>query len=409
MWFTLTALAAAIFLALIGLLLVGVGWVINRLASVLLPLAVATIIAYLLDPVADYVEARFKYSRLKAILVVFTGMGMLIVALGWAVVPQVYKQASGFIREFGGIKTATVQTAGEVNLGSAAITADSPAPGEEKVQAASTNTVSPNILERFTAWAGNTKVGKTINGMLPNNDSNELKNILYNNLNFILGMLVTKTTTAIKSVASLTGFVIGFAMVPVFVFFFLLEENKIVENWTFYLPVKNKKWKEELVFILTCINDSLIVFFRGQVLVGLCLGVLIALGFSIIGLKYAILLGVMAAILSIIPYLGVVLSLIPALAIAFVQSGSGWGLPLQVLIVFVLVQMSEGLIISPKIIGDRVGMHPLTIIIAVLIGTTLLGGIVGGVLAIPLTAALRAIMYRYVWKRAPSRSVVKNA
>jgi predicted PurR-regulated permease PerM len=64
-----------------------------------------------------------------------------------------------------------------------------------------------------------------------------------------------------------------------------------------------------------------------------------------------------------------------------------------------VVQMIEGFYISPKIMGDRVGLHPLTIIIAVLVGTTLLGGILGGILAIPLTAALRVLMFRYIWKR----------
>jgi predicted PurR-regulated permease PerM len=63
------------------------------------------------------------------------------------------------------------------------------------------------------------------------------------------------------------------------------------------------------------------------------------------------------------------------------------------------VQFLEGFVISPKIMGDRVGLHPLTIIIAVMVGTTLLGGITGGILAIPLTAALRVLMFRYVWRR----------
>jgi predicted PurR-regulated permease PerM len=63
------------------------------------------------------------------------------------------------------------------------------------------------------------------------------------------------------------------------------------------------------------------------------------------------------------------------------------------------VQMLEGLVISPKIMGDRVGLHPLSIIIAIMVGTTLLGGVLGGILAIPVTAALRTIMFRYVWKR----------
>jgi predicted PurR-regulated permease PerM len=66
--------------------------------------------------------------------------------------------------------------------------------------------------------------------------------------------------------------------------------------------------------------------------------------------------------------------------------------------VFVLVQILEGFVISPKIIGDRVGLHPLTIIIAVLVGTTLFGGVLGGILAIPLTAVLRVLMFRYIWK-----------
>ena len=66
---------------------------------------------------------------------------------------------------------------------------------------------------------------------------------------------------------------------------------------------------------------------------------------------------------------------------------------------FGVVQMLEGLVISPKIIGDRVGLHPLTVIISIMIGTTLFGGITGGVLAIPLTAALRTLMFRYVWRR----------
>ena len=90
------------------------------------------------------------------------------------------------------------------------------------------------------------------------------------------------------------------------------------------------------------------------------------------------------------------MSLIPAVIIAVVQFGD-WAHPLGVLAVFATAQALEGLVISPRIIGDRVGLHPLTIIIAVMVGTTLLGGILGGMLAIPLTAVLRTVMLRYVW------------
>ena len=141
----------------------------------------------------------------------------------------------------------------------------------------------------------------------------------------------------------------------------------------------------------------LMVFFRGQVLVALCDGVLLTVGFLMLGLNYAVLLGFVAGLLSIVPYLGIMLSLIPALALAAIQFGDWWH-PALVLVIFGLVQTLEGLVISPKIIGDRMWLHPLTIIIAVMVGTTLLGGLLGGVLAIPLTAALRVIMFRYVWR-----------
>jgi len=207
----------------------------------------------------------------------------------------------------------------------------------------------------------------------------------------------------LSQVASWAGLVLGLALAPVYVFYFLLEKEGITRNWTDYLPVRESKLKEEAVFVLTAINECLIVFFRGQVLVSFCSGTLLTIGLSILGLHYAVLLGAIAALLGIVPYLGVMISLVLAVALAIVQFGDWWH-PVLVLAIFGLVQLIEGLVVSPKIIGDRVGMHPLTIIIAVLTGTTLLGGILGGVLAVPLTAALRTLMFRYVWKRRLTRA-----
>jgi predicted PurR-regulated permease PerM len=166
--------------------------------------------------------------------------------------------------------------------------------------------------------------------------------------------------------------------------------------------------KEEAVFVITAINDYMILFFRGQILVALCDGALLIIGFLVMGLNYAFLLGLVAGILSIIPYLGVMLSIIPAVALAAVQF-QDWLHPILVVALFSLVQMLEGFVISPKIMGDRVGLHPLTIILAVMIGSTLLGGIIGGVVAIPLTAALRVLMFRYVWNKGRSTSCLPSA
>ncbi|HEY0548154.1 MAG TPA: AI-2E family transporter, partial [Verrucomicrobiae bacterium] len=202
----------------------------------------------------------------------------------------------------------------------------------------------------------------------------------------------------VSRVAAWFGLLAGIALVPVYCFYFLQEKSGIQRKWTDYLPVQESKVKEEIVFVITAVNDRLIVFFRGQVIVAACDGVLYAIGFFAVGLNYAVLLGVVAGVLSVIPYLGAVLTLVPALILATVQY-QDWLHPLLVLGVFGAVQAIEGLVISPKIIGDRVGLHPLTIIVAVMVGTTLLGGVLGGILAIPLTATLRVLMFRYVWKK----------
>ena len=136
----------------------------------------------------------------------------------------------------------------------------------------------------------------------------------------------------------------------------------------------------------------------------ICVGTLTSIGFLLIGLPYALLLGVMTGMLGIVPYLGVMASIIPAIGLGIVQFGD-WRVAL-VILVFVLVQMAEGLFLSPKIIGDRVGLHPLTVIVAVVVGTTLMGGIVGGILAIPFTAVLRTLMFRYIWKRRPDQTIL---
>jgi predicted PurR-regulated permease PerM len=199
-------------------------------------------------------------------------------------------------------------------------------------------------------------------------------------------------------VAGLFGILAGLALVPVYVFYFLLEKKGIAGNWQEYLPLTQSGLRNEVAFVIKSINDCLVVFFRGQVLVAICDGILYTIGFLLIGLPYAVLIGVMAIALTMIPFLGAIITCAAALVVAFVQFGD-WQHPAAVLGVFAVVQTLEGFVIQPKIIGDRIGLHPLTIIVALMVGTTLLGGVLGGILAIPLTAALRVLMFRYVWKK----------
>ena len=355
LWFALTAFAAATVLALVAGLLWGLGWLVNQLASVIFPLAIAAVLAYLLDPVVDFLQRR-KIPRTRAILLVFFALLMFALILLATVVPQLALEIKGLVQQ-------TPVYA-------------------EKLRFYFTDTFAQSALAERARQALASDVGMKLQAWLATAAP------------LVSGWLFLQLQRA----ASWFGFLVGLALVPVYLFYFLQEKSGIQRNWTDYLPLNESKAKEEIVFVLTAINDALIVFFRGQVLVAFCTGTLLAIGFSMLGLNYAILLGAVAAILGIMPYLGAIICLLLALGLAAVQFGD-WLHPLCVLGIFGVVQLIEGFVISPKIIGERVGLHPLTIIIAVLVGTTLMGGILGGVLAIPFTAVLRTVMFRYVWKQ----------
>jgi predicted PurR-regulated permease PerM len=357
LWFSLTALSIGISVALIGLLAWGVILVLDRLSPVLLPLAIAGIMAYLLDPVVDFLE-RHRVPRTRAILLVFFLCIMLVVILLWTVVPQLIVETSrliGELREY-------------------------------------------DFRKAFGNWLEESHWGIRAREAWETRIAPFAEDWLVKALPLVSAWLLEQW----MRVAAWFGLLVGLALIPVYLFYFLLEKRSITQNWTAYVPLQESRFKDEVVFVLKEINERLIVFFRGQVLVAMCIGVLLTIGFLGMGLNYAVLLGVVAGALSIVPFLGVMLSIIPAVSLAAIQFGD-WFHPVLVLLLFAGVQTLESLFISPKIIGDRVGLHPLTIIVAVIVGTTLMGGILGGLLAIPLTATLRTLMFRYVWRKSEKR------
>jgi predicted PurR-regulated permease PerM len=195
------------------------------------------------------------------------------------------------------------------------------------------------------------------------------------------------------------GFLLSLVLVPVFLFFFLLESPAIGSNWSRYLPLRASPLKEELVSLLNEINTYLIHFFRGQLLVSLIDGALIGVSlFVFLRLDFAFLIGLMLGILCLIPYLGMALCLIPAMLIALAQYGDLIH-PLWVLLIFIVANNIDGLFISPKIIGNSVGLHPMTVIISVFAWSIVLGGLLGALLAVPLTATLKVLLRRYFWDR----------
>ena len=386
LWFSLTALAIAVFLALLATMFYGVAWVLDRLSPVLLPLAVAGILAFLLNPLVDFFEHKMsaKVSRLfynirnpkrvKAIILVF------IIAVGIVSTVTLVVLRT--------VVPDVIQLGKDVQI--------------EQLEEGSRKWV---IKHRESSW------GKFMQLNTVDVDRIDFQNIIQANST----RLEKLTSNGLADAISLIGMIAGMALVPVYVFYFLLEAQTIQRKWSDYLPLKESKFKEEAVFVLESFNDCLVVFFRGQVLVAICVGLCLAIGFSIIGLPYGILLGLLAGIIGIIPYFGVIVSTVPVLLLSLTH-GDQMGLfgnelgayaPVAALGVCVLVLFLEKTVIQPKIIGDRVGMHPVAVIISVLMGTTLVGGVIGGLLAIPVAMALRAVLFRYVWvkRELPDKAV----
>ena len=397
-WLAITGLAVAAVVALLGALIWALGHVISLFAPVIWPLAVAGIIACLLNPVVDFLE-RKTHSRPRAIISVF-GLAVLAVAgLGASVVPQLVSEGEDFatrvpayVSRLEARVTDWVQhpppLVRQVRTYLASDHSFLPPAGEPVATNGVTQAAGTNVVSGANTAAPGTGSG------LGQEQYRAAAGWLAKALPDVGSWLLER----LKGLASWFGVIAGLGLIPVYAFYFLLEKDGISARWTDYLPVRDSGFKEELVFVLNAINSHLIAFFRGQVLVAMCDGVLYGLGFLLLGLPYALLIGVVAMVVTIVPYVGAILVAATSLLIAVVQFGD-WLHPLLVLGVFGLVQVLESLFISPRIMGNRVGLHPVTIIIAVMVGTTLLGGLLGGLLAIPLTAALRVAMFRYLWKK----------
>lgn len=401
-WFAFTGLAIATLVILAAGLIWGLGRILDVLSPVLWPLAVGGILAYLLDPVVDFFQRRGA-SRPRAIVAVFALALVILASLLASIVPQLVtetRQLADRVPEYAN----WVQDHAEkwinhppewVQKVLKRENNPQPPPTAQDTNAATRPSTDETAVNATTNLTTTTTASTNAPALLPTAlDAANLKSAA----SLLAKGLRSAGSWFMGRIALWFGVLAGLALIPIYTFYFLLEKRGISSRWTDYLPVADSAFKEEVVFILNSINNYLIAFFRGQVLVAICDGILYGLGFLIIGLPYAVLIGVAAIFLTIIPFLGAIIVFITALLIAFVQFGD-WLHPLLVLVVFLIVQTLEGLVISPKIMAGRVGLHPLTIIIAVMVGTTLLGGILGGVLAIPLTAVLRVVMSRYVWKR----------
>lgn len=188
---------------------------------------------------------------------------------------------------------------------------------------------------------------------------------------------------------AVVGFLSFILLMPIVAFYLLIDWNRLNQKINELIPQGNTK---TISSILNEINQSLSGFIRGQLTVCFLLGGFYAIALSVIGLKYGFFVGVASGFLSIIPYVGSIFGLVASVGLAFYQFG-GWEYPLIALGIFVFGQMVEGNYLTPKLVGESVGLHPLWVMFALMAGGTLLG-LMGMIVAVPV-AAIIAVLIRY--------------
>src|SRR5260370_3360781 len=201
---------------------------------------------------------------------------------------------------------------------------------------------------------------------------------------------------SISGVFCLTLVLLILIMVPIYLFFLLKERPRIEKRWKDYLPLRASPLRDEIAAAISEINSYVIAYFRGQLLVCLVDGTLIGSILTLLGLNFAPLIALLVVILTMIPYIGIIVCWVPAVLIAAFQWGD-WTHPLIVTIVFIVVQNLEGMFYAPRIVGKSVALHPMTLIVSIFLWGLLIGGLLGPILAVPLTATIKVLLTRYVW------------
>ena len=421
-WNAVTGLA----IVTLGALLVGLIWlgsqIFGYLQPVLVPLAFAGIVAYLLDPVVSRLMKR-GLSRTRAVIVVFCGFTVASCLAALLVVPPISKQTAQLITEREDIGTNTLikleemrnwpvimpiakWATGLVDEDGNPIKPPNPHYNEEGQLVRRDGTIVESATEEERLAAA--EYGRRLSEATFAN--RKIGYQLAENTGSLTATGVNWLKGGTSRILGFFGYAIGFAMVPIYLFFFLRESASIKAHWRNYVPLKASHFKTEVVDTLAEINGYLISFFRGQVLVALIDGILVGIALSIFRLPYGLVIGLFLALLGVIPFIGNILCMIPACIIAFVHFsgadpnhqwlGSGpWAYVGAVILIFLVVQQINSLVTAPKIVGDSVGLHPMTVIFSMLFWSLILGGFLGALLAVPLTAAVKVLVRRYVWER----------
>jgi sporulation integral membrane protein YtvI len=312
------------------------------------PFIIAFLIAYFFDPLLDWMEEK-KIPRTAATLIVLTGFFLIMFAAGFMLYPVIERQVLAGIAQLPEYADA----------------------GREKV--------AP-LLDKFSSMDSERSRELVASVM------EKLGTLPVLILKYIYGFVMS-------AFSSLGGFVSSFFnmfVIPVAAFYFMRDIDVMKERMRELIP---ERYREKVDSIYHDINKTLSAFVRGQFTVALVMAFFYSVGLYVIGTPMGIFIGILAGFSGIIPYLSLVTGLIPALVLTWFQFGFEWQM-LAVLGLFGAVQLLEGFYLTPKIMGKSVGLHPVAIMLALLVGGFAFG-FVGIIIAVPAAAVLKVFWYHF--------------
>ena len=343
--FRATALlgAAVVFASLIILIFWILAQVLAHFYSLLLPLSIAGVLALVLDPAVRFISEKLGLNRRGAVILLAAVIALGLVATYFIVLPATIDQSRELANSFPELAADARDSINQRFPG-----------------------LSERVVEEF--------------------EEIELTDV------------ADHSERAFQELGSYAGVIIGLGFVPLFLFFMLLSGDRISHVGKDLLSIFSSEKREETVYLVRLFIEYVTAFFQGQLVIALIMGVLLAIGFSIIDLQAAIVLGLLLGLLNIVPYLGVIVGLAVVVPIAWVQPGGGLQLVGLVLAVFTIVQLLESWLLTPRIMSEKSGLHPAIVVISLFFWGIVFGGIIGMLLAVPLSAFLMAL-----WNHAKAR------
>ena len=426
MWAALTACFVVLLVIIVGAVIWAAASVISFLQPILIPVAIAAILTYLLDPLVTKMS-RGTLSRTKAVALVFAIAFFALGGLAAWLIPTISIQSANFARQvpayterardytvdliyrfdhtfglLGGAHGKSASTSltnwliGPVASSSPRAQSTATPAASPQATAPATEIIAPSPPKLTTAERQ--RIQAYVEKQMPK---------LEQAFPIVLGKLWDILKKSIGGFLGVTGFLLSLILVPIYLFFLLNEKPRIQQRWKEYLPLRESPFRDEVAEVLSEINRYVTAYFRGQLLVCLVDGILIGTALTILGLNFAPVIGVLVVILTMVPYIGIIICWVPAVLIAAFQWGD-WTHPMIVTGIFIVIQNLEGMFYAPRIVGNSVGLHPMTVIVSIFVWGLIIGGVIGPLLAVPLTATVKVLLARYVWGRRLRQQVLQT-